>query len=151
MRVMQSSPVPIEEDPSPDKDPTSQNQQPATDEQINYTENLADILAEECTSWTGSCIPSHRSWGSNDIYARDNPLKDKESKYPASLASYNPRRLQDWVLIWIAQGKEVVMSMVMSTTIYTKYTCTTPRRCNWMRYQMSLIDCTNFWKVITYS
>lgn len=50
MRVMQSSPVPIEEDPSPDKDPTSQNQQPATDEQINYTENLADILAEECTS-----------------------------------------------------------------------------------------------------
>lgn len=134
MQVMQSSPAPTEEDPSPDKDLTSQNQQPVTNEQINYTENLADILAEELTSWTEGCIPSRRSWGNNDIYARDNPLKDKESKYQASLASYNPRQLQDWVLIWnCTRERNNYVNGHIHNHLQQIYMCN-PRCRNWMRY-----------------
>lgn len=55
MQAVQSSLVSTEEDPSPNRDPASQSQQ-----------------------------PSLRNSGNSDTCARDNPWKDKESKLQAS-------------------------------------------------------------------
>ena len=51
-------------------------------------------------------VPSLCSLGNNDIYARGNPLKDKESKLRASKASCNQQQMPDLVLIWIARHKK---------------------------------------------
>jgi hypothetical protein len=103
IQPMQSSPASTAVDPSQHRDLISQNHQPTYDSQ---TDIYINQLVHWRNEWINKTTTTHRRRAvvvvpfggiedSSDIYARGSPLKDKESKIQASLASSIRRMQQD--------------------------------------------------------